>query len=154
MSVGAATLAAMLLLVLLVCGVIIASLAMICLRTLTLDWARDRDPIVRAEALLRAHLSEAELKQLVQYGILQVPSPHYRGRVYCVRAAGGRVSVRRNGALEMELCIVPREPLPGREHVLAHKLMIQAAEEDYMRRANVLWRAADPSFPAGLRRPD
>jgi len=29
--------------------------------------------------------------------------------------------------------------LPAREAVLAHKLMIETVEDDYMRRANVVW---------------
>jgi hypothetical protein len=103
---------------------------------------RDRGALERAEAVVRTHLSEDELSQLHRSGMLQVASPKHAGRVYDIRANGGRVTVRSNGSPEFELCVRTRELLPGREHVVAHKLMIEAAEEEYLRRANVVWRAA------------
>ena len=109
---------------------------------------RDRTAVAKAEALLRTHLSEDELNQLQRSGALHVPSPHHPGRVYVVRANGGRVTVRVNGCPEFELCVRPRELLPGREHVLAHKLMIEAAEDEYMGRANVVWRAGQAATMA------
>lgn len=105
------------------------------------DSGGDRQSINRAEALLRSYLSPSELKELKHSGFLQVASRQHAGRVYDVSATGGRVTVRVNGTPEFELCVRPREPLPGREHVLAHKLMIEAAEDEYVKRANVVWRA-------------
>lgn len=101
----------------------------------------DRHAINRAEALLRSYLSPSELIELKRSGSLQVASRQHAGRVYGIRAGGGRVTVRVNGTPELELCVRTREPLPGRENVLAHKLMIEAAEDEYVRRANVVWRA-------------
>ncbi|HEY1294788.1 MAG TPA: hypothetical protein VGJ60_17045 [Chloroflexota bacterium] len=112
-------------------------------------WGADRQAVVRAEAVLRAHLSEPELNQLQRSGILHVASPSHAGRVYQVRANSGRVTVLNNGSPELELCIRPREFLPGREHVLAHKLMIEAAEDEYTRQANVVWRAGQATVLGG-----
>jgi hypothetical protein len=112
-------------------------------------WGADRKAVARAEALLRAHLSDAEFGQLQRSGVLWVTSPTYAGRVYQVRASSGRVTVLNNGSPEIELCIRPRELLPGREHVLAHKLMIEAAEDEYTRRANVVWRAGQATVLGG-----
>ncbi|MBV9580929.1 MAG: hypothetical protein JO057_20300 [Chloroflexi bacterium] len=112
-------------------------------------WRADRKAIARAAALLRAHLSERELDRLERSGVLYVPSPSHVGRVYLVRATSGHVTVLKHGAPELELCIRPRELLPGREHVLAHKLMIEAAEDEYTRRANVVWRAGQATLLDG-----
>jgi hypothetical protein len=112
-------------------------------------WGADRKAVARAEAVLRTHLSETEFSQLQRSGVLHVASPSHTGRVYQVRANTGRVTVLNNGLPELELCIRPRELLPGREHVLAHKLMIEAAEEDYTRRANVVWRAGQATVRGG-----
>jgi hypothetical protein len=101
----------------------------------------DRDANKRAEALLRRHLSETERAQLQRQGVLNVASRVEPGRVYQVRANSGRVLVLQDSAAVMELCVRPRALLPGNEHVLAHKLMIEAAEDEYMRQANVMWRA-------------
>jgi hypothetical protein len=108
---------------------------------------RNRQATQRAEALLRTHLSEHDFSLLQRSGILQVASPNHAGRVYEIRANGGRVSVRSNGAPEFDLCVRTRDPLPGREDVLAHKLMIEAAEDEYLRRANVVWRSGQVVRP-------
>ena len=102
--------------------------------------SQDTSALARADALLRRHLSEDEQHQLQRSGIVQIRSSQHAGRVYHVRADGGRVTVRTNGCMEMELCVRPATMLPGREGLLAHKLMIQAAEDDYLARANVVWR--------------
>jgi hypothetical protein len=120
---------------------ILACLLVAVIYALIDDARRDREAVARAEALLRTHLSETELGELKRSGVLRVASPQHAGRVYDVRANGGRVTVRNNGSPEFELCVHPREILPGREHVLAHKLMIEGAEDEYIRRANVVWRA-------------
>jgi hypothetical protein len=93
----------------------------------------------RADAVLRSHLSARELGHLKRFGVLEVRSSRQPERIYQVRAQSGRVLVREGGLCTMELCIRATVQLPGDEHVLAHKLMIQAAEEDYLARANVIW---------------
>ncbi len=112
-------------------------------------WGADRRAVARAEAMLRTHLSEVEFQQLQRSGVLCVASPTHAGRVYQVRADSGRVTVLTDGSPEIELCIRPRDLLPGREHVLAHKLMIEAAEDEYTRRANVVWRAGQATLLGG-----
>jgi hypothetical protein len=112
-------------------------------------WGADRKAVARAEAVLRTHLSGVEFEQLQRSGVLCVASPTHAGRVYQVRADSGRVTVLKDGSPEIELCIRPRELLPGREHVLAHKLMIEAAEDEYTRRANVVWRAGQATLLGG-----
>ena len=97
----------------------------------------------RAEALLQQHLSPNELAQLTQTGALQVSSRMIDGRVYAI-PTHGFVTVRDQGKLTMRLCIRPSSLLPGREAVLAHKMYIEAAEDEYIRKATVVWRA--PSF--------
>lgn len=93
----------------------------------------------RAEALLRDHLTPAELVQLNSLGALHVASGMTAGRLYAIPPRGA-VTVLQDGKPVMRLCIRPVTLLPGREAVLAHKLHIEAAEEDYLRRGNVVWR--------------
>jgi hypothetical protein len=99
------------------------------------------EAVRRAEALLEEHLTPAELAQLNQTGSLHVASRITDGRVYSIPVRG-LVTVMEGGTSVMRLCIRPADILPGREAVLAHKIHIEAAEEDYMRRAIVVWRAA------------
>lgn len=125
---------------------LVTAITLICVARVVLElvnrYGRDRVAIERAEALLRTHLTVAEFDQLEEHGVLEIPSPAQQGRVYQVHARGGRVRVLLNGLPEQELCIRPRQLLPGREHVLAHKLMIQAAEDEYVSQANVVWHSA------------
>ena len=99
-------------------------------------------PRVRAEALLREHLSQAELAVLDRHGFLEVPSRVEAGRVYRVPTEGS-VTVVQNGVPVLRLCIQPATPLPGREAILAHKILIEAAEHEYVRQANLVWRNWD-----------
>jgi len=95
----------------------------------------------RAEALLSTQLSPIELEQLNSMGALHVASGMTAGRTYAIPPRG-TVTVLQDGEPVMRLCIRPVTLLPGREAVLAHKLHIEANEDDYLRRANVVWRDA------------
>jgi hypothetical protein len=106
----------------------------------------------RAEVLVRNHLSGYELSQLKRFGQLDVASRKRPGRVYQVRAQSGRVFVREAGLCTMELCIRAGVDLPGDEHVLAHKLMIQGAEDEYLARANVIWSRGQATVSGRLSR--
>jgi hypothetical protein len=106
----------------------------------------------RAEVLVRNHLSGYELSQLKRFGQLDVASRKRPGRVYQVRAESGRVFVRDAGLCTMELCIRAGIDLPGDEHVLAHKLMIQGAEDEYLARANVIWSRGQATVSGRLSR--
>jgi hypothetical protein len=121
-------------------AIVVTILAVLVLSQLSWDGA-ERLAHERAEVMLRTHLSDSELAQLQRSGVLDVPSPTRPGRLYQVPGNGGRIKVLQDGHPVLELCIHPRSALPGKEHVLAHKLMIEAAEEEYTRRANVMWRA-------------
>jgi hypothetical protein len=91
---------------------------------------------VRAEALLRELLSDAEYAQLEQCGFLEVRSPSRPTRTYLVPRRPGRVAVHEDGTEIESLCVGPTERLPPGDIVLAHKLMIEADEPEYLRRAN------------------
>lgn len=94
----------------------------------------------RAEALLAEFLSEAERRQLQQEHCLTVRSPSHPGRTYVVPAALATVAVYENGRQVEELCIQPTVPLPAADVVLAHKLMIECCEEQYLATSNRLSR--------------
>ena len=105
--------------------------------------ASERRATQRAEAIVRRHLSPRELAELNRCGCLLVPSRLTSGRVYRIRARGGPVDVLEGGVPRLRLCIRTRDRLPGREEVVAHKLLLETAEEDYLWRANIIWRASD-----------
>ena len=101
----------------------------------------------RADMLVREFLTPDELSQLQQSGYLAVPSRSTPGRVYRVPAQPGIVTVVDAGKPVMRLCLQPAYSLPEREHVLIHKLLLEGAEREYLRRANRLighlWCVAD-----------
>jgi hypothetical protein len=117
-------------------GMLVLVVALVVLRRIAASRRSER----RAEAVLRRHLSSEELAHLKRSGVLEVASRALPGRVYEVRARSGRVLVRDGGVRVMELCVRCATWLPGNEHVVAHKVMIQAAEAEYLARANLVWR--------------
>ena len=90
----------------------------------------------RAEALLRDVLSAEEYTRLGQQGYLEVCSPSMPTRIYCVPKGPGRVAIQEDGLLVESLCVAPIDWLPPSDVVLAHKLMIEGDEQEYLRRAN------------------
>jgi hypothetical protein len=98
----------------------------------------------RAEALLRELLTDAEYAQLDQCGYLDVRSPSQPARTYRVPRRPGRVAVREGDAEVESLCVAPVGWLPPGDVVLAHKLMIEGNEQEYLHRANHfrLWPSA------------
>ncbi len=104
----------------------------------------------RAEELLSELLSEDERQQMARFGYLPVPSPSTANRVYRIPARTGWVEVYEGDGLAMKLCALPSEGLPSGDVVLMHKLMIEADEQEYLRRANVRWvRRGHAPSPAG-----
>lgn len=105
-----------------------------------LIWRRvaDASADARADRLARELLTPAEYAQLVERGYLEVRSRTRPGRVYRIPADPGLVAVRDGDAPPVYLCLQPLERLPSRDVVLLHKLMIEGAEAEYWRRANVL----------------
>ena len=107
----------------------------------------ERRAALRAEALLREMLSPTEYAQLELHGYLEVPSRCRPGRVYRVPGGRGLVTVIDDDVAVARLCLQPVQPIPRKELVLAHKVLLEAAEEDYWRQANVLG-----CWPGGGRR--
>ena len=90
----------------------------------------------RADAMLRELLTESEYAQLGRCGYLEVRSPSRPTRTYRVPRRPGRVAVH-EGNIEIEsLCVAPVGRLPPGDIVLAHKLMIEGNEHEYLRLAN------------------
>jgi hypothetical protein len=94
----------------------------------------------RAEELVCTMLSPSELSQLNETRYLDVPSRAHVGRIYRIPATEGMLGVIENGSMVMRLCVRPAQTLPGREHVLAHKVFLEADEDGYLRNANLVWR--------------
>lgn len=102
----------------------------------------DEEANRRADALLRDSLTAAEYQDLASLGYLEISSPGTPGRVYRVHAEPSPVMVYEGERLVMELCVGPGEPLPAGDRMLAHKLMIEGNEAEYLQAANVLRRWA------------
>lgn len=98
----------------------------------------------RAESLLRDSLNDDQYESYTRRGYLEVPSRLHPGRVY--RVDGWRpVAVFEHGQFVGAVCIRPREALPGPDVVLARKLLVEGAEEEFLRCGNWLspaWRPA------------
>ncbi len=99
-------------------------------------WVKEmQEAQARAEALLRDSLTADEYDQLQSQGHLDLPSHTRPGRVYRIPANGGRVQVYEEDKLRGELCVAPVESVPVPDVVLSHKLLIEGAEEEYLREA-------------------
>lgn len=90
----------------------------------------------RASELLRAVLTKEQYSQMLQRGHLDIASPSDPQRVYRVPKGPGRVQVRDKGKVTMWLCLQPLERVPEADLLVMHKLMIEADEETYLRKAN------------------
>lgn len=97
-----------------------------------------REAEERAEALIRAVLSDAEYAKLKRDGYLEVASPNYPERVYRIPFGPGTVTVLEGGRCVARLCVYSTTPIPEKEAVVVHKLMIEGNEQDYLRAANHL----------------
>ncbi len=90
----------------------------------------------RAGELLRAVLTPDQYGHLMQRGHIDIASPSDPERIYRVPKGSGRVQVREKGKLTMWLCLQPLERVPEADLLVMHKLMIEADEETYLRKAN------------------
>jgi hypothetical protein len=97
-----------------------------------------REAEARAELLVRSILTEEEYETLQRNGYLDIPSPHFPHRTYRVPCGTGTVSVMEQGRCVGRLCVYSTQPIPERETVVVHKLMIEGNEQDYLRQANHL----------------
>jgi len=115
------------------------------------DELSHREAQERAEALLRIVLTETEYAQLGERGYLEVRSPSQPKRTYRVPQGPGRVAVHEGGVEVESLCVAPVEWLPSGDIVLAHKLMIEGNEQEYLRRANHIRLRAPSRTPIAER---
>ena len=104
----------------------------------------------RAGELLRAVLTPDQYGHLMQRGHIDIASPSDPERIYRVPKGPGRVQVREKGKLTMWLCLQPLERVPEADLLVMHKLMIEADEETYLRKANRF----SPTFWEMRERPD
>ena len=104
----------------------------------------------RAGELLRAVLTPDQYGHLMQRGHIDIASPSDPERIYRVPKGSGRVQVREKGKLTMWLCLQPLERVPEADLLVMHKLMIEADEETYLRKANRF----TPTFWEMRERPD
>jgi hypothetical protein len=111
---------------------------------LAADLHSSDEAVRRAEVLLRDSLTPAQHAAYRARGYVEVPSRLHRGRVY--RVDGWRpVAVYEGGQFAGAVCIRARESLPGPDVLLARKLMIEGAEDEFLRAGNWLhpaWRPA------------
>jgi len=121
---------------------------------LTIVWRASRSVVARqheyseakkrAEGLLRASISTEQYQQLLNRGYLEIPSRLYPGYLYRIPRGQQRVQIYETNQTVTspyarklaELCIVPCDPVPDADMVLAHKLMIEADEQSYLSIAN------------------
>jgi hypothetical protein len=122
-----------LLLMLLPAAVLIGLMVYNAIPSVRREWREAED---RAEKLVQAVLSEDEYRRLKRDGYLDVPSPSFPHRVYRIPSGLGTVSVLERGRCVARLCAQPTVPIPARETVVVHKLMIEGNETDYLLTAN------------------
>ena len=98
----------------------------------------------RAESLLSDSLTPDQYTGYRARGYVEVSSPSFPGRSY--RVDGWRpVAVYEHGQFVGAVCIRPREHISGPDILLARKLMIEGAEQEFLRAGNWLqpaWRPA------------
>jgi hypothetical protein len=98
----------------------------------------------RAESLLRDSLHADQYSAYASRGYVDVASRKFPHRTY--RVDGWRpVGVYEHGQFVGAVCIRPRINMPGPDIVLARKLMIEGAEDEFLRAGNWLspaWRPA------------
>jgi hypothetical protein len=96
----------------------------------------------RASRLLRSVLTPIQYHQFLQRAYVEIPSPTYPKRMYRIFRNGGPVLVKEDDLFVSQLCLVPvAAHLPQEDVVALHTLMIEADEETYLQKANILgWR--------------
>jgi len=116
-----------------------------------LDHYREtREADRRADELLRDVLTPDEYTRLQERGFLDVRSGRFPGRIYRVPRDGGIVVLRENGRSVGGLCVQATTPMPAADSVAMHKLMIEGAESEYLRRANHLSIGALTRYGLGV----
>jgi hypothetical protein len=91
---------------------------------------------MKARRLLKASLTKSEWAFLKKHSYLVVASKTYPGREYHIPRKGGMIVCFHDGVLLYEYCLQPLMLLPDDDLVLAHKLMIECSEEEFLEKAN------------------
>lgn len=115
--------------------VLLAMIAYSAMPWISKSW---REAEERAEQVVRSVLTDDEYDRLRRDGFLDVSSPNYPQRVYRIPSGPGTVTVMEGGHCIARLCVYSTTPIPEREAVVVHKLMIEGNEQDYLRSANHL----------------
>ncbi|HEX2922530.1 MAG TPA: hypothetical protein VHS28_00700 [Chloroflexota bacterium] len=97
-----------------------------------------REAEERAEVLVQSLMTEEEYAKIKREGYLDVPSPAHPQRIYRIPSGVGTVTVLEDGRCVARLCVYSTQPIPEREAILVHKLMIEGNEQDYLKAANHL----------------
>jgi hypothetical protein len=112
-----------------------------------LGWLRrSRHAARRADALVRRVLSDAEQAELHKQGFLELASQTVPGRKYRIPAGDAPVASLEPDGRVVYLCLQPVRPIPRKELVLVHKLLLEADEAGYWQRANRVGRAMGRGF--------
>ena len=127
--------AVVLFLLLLPALVLLAMIAYSAMPWISKSW---REAEEKAELVVRSVLTDDEYSKLKRDGYLEVASPSYPQRVYRIPSGPGTVAVIEGGQCVARLCVYSTTPIPEREAVVVHKLMIEGNEQDYLRAANHL----------------
>jgi len=98
----------------------------------------------RAETLLQNSITNEQYQQLLDRGYLEIPSRLYPGYLYRIPRNQQRVQIYETSQASpipysrklAELCVIPCDPVPDADMVLAHKWMIEADEQSYLSIAN------------------
>ena len=112
-----------------------------------LGWLlRGRRAARRADALVRRVLSESERNELRKQGFLEVRSQLVQGRKYRISAGDAPVASLEPDGRVLYFCLQPATPIPRKELVVVHKLLLEADEAAYRQRANRVGRAMGRGF--------
>ena len=112
--------------------------------SLVLFWWFNARADRQARRLLRAVLTQEQYRQLIKRGYIDIRSPNAPQRFYRVPQVPGVVHMIENGRLQANLCLQPFDQVPDADFVVIHKLMIEADEQTYLQKANVIGPVWEP----------
>ncbi len=97
----------------------------------------------RAEDLLRTSLTPEQLSTYERHGFVEVASRLHPGRSYRIDGWRPVAVFSSSGEFQGAICLRPRENLPAPDVIVAQKLYIEGAEEEFLASGNWLspaWR--------------
>ncbi len=102
----------------------------------------------RAENLLRDSLTPDQYDAYLRRGYIEIPSRLHPRRMYRIDGWRPVAVFEEGGRFAGAVCLRPRENLPGPDVILAQKLYIEGAEEEFLRAGNWLSPAWRPTTAA------